>query len=204
MIIWGTYVTKKVISTGQFYCPGCNNHRSYKLRRPKKWGHLYWIPIIPMDEFERYVECEACNGAYLEVVLQHDPIRAQRELEQNLSGMLCQLMSLMAGEKNGVSVRLSDLIAASVRDVLKVEMTPASIQAAIMASPTERATVLSNVERQAPALSERGKDQVLRAALLAAPEPLTESGRALTAEIGRRLGMMPAHVNGVLAELSAS
>jgi hypothetical protein len=101
-------------------------------------------------------------------------------------------------------VRLSDLIAASVRDILKVEMTPAAIQAAIMAGLTDRATVLSNVERQAPALSERGKDLVLRAALLAAPKPLTESGRALAAEIGRRLGMMPAHVNGLLAELSAS
>jgi len=53
MIIWGTYVTKKIVSTGQFYCPRCANHRSYKLRRPKKWGHLYWIPIIPMEEFDR-------------------------------------------------------------------------------------------------------------------------------------------------------
>jgi len=202
MIIWGTYVTKKVISTGQFYCPGCSNHRNYKLRRPKKWGHLYWIPIIPMEELERYVECDACNGAYREIVLQHDPIRAQREFEQNMSGMLCQVMSLMANERSGVSLRLSDLIAASARDILKVEMTPAAIQSAIGAGPTEPETVLSNVERQAATLSDRGKDLILRAALLAAPKPLTASGHALAAEIGRRLGMMPAHLNGVLAEFS--
>jgi len=204
MIIWGTYVTKKVISTGQFYCPGCSNHRNYKLRRPKKWGHLYWIPIIPMDELERYVECDACKGTYREVVLQHDPIRAQREFEQNVSGMLCQVMSLMANERTGKSMRLSDLIAGSVRDILKVEMTPASIRSAVGPGPAQPETVLTNVERQASTLSERGKDLVLRAAVLAAPKPLTSSGHALAAEIGRRLGMMPAHVNGVLAEFRAN
>ena len=204
MIIWGTYVTKKVISTGQFYCPGCSNHRNYKLRRPKKWGHLYWIPIIPMDELERYVECDACKGTYREVVLQHDPIRAQREFEQNVSGMLCQVMSLMANERTGMSMRLSDLIAGSVRDILKVEMTPASIRSAVGPGPAQPETVLTNVERQASTLSERGKDLVLRAAVLAAPKPLTSSGHALAAEIGRRLGMMPAHVNGVLAEFRAN
>ena len=181
MIIWGTYVTKKVISIGQFYCPGCNNHRNYKLRRPKKWGHLYWIPLIPMDEFERYVECEACNGAYREVVLQHDPIRAQRELEQNLSGMLCQLMSLVAGEKNGVSVRLSDLIAASVRDIVKVEMTrPPS--AAIMAGLTERATVLATSSGRRQRCRSAARIWCARRAL-ATPKPLTRSAPALTAKV---------------------
>src|SRR5215831_823784 len=99
MIIWGTYVTKKIVSTGQFYCPRCANHRSYKLRRPKKWGHLYWIRIIPMQEFDRYVECDGCKGAYQEIVLRHDPARAQHDFEDNVSR---------------VSLRLSDQIAASV------------------------------------------------------------------------------------------
>jgi hypothetical protein len=204
MIIWGTYVTKKIVSTGQFYCPRCASHRSYKLRRPKKWGHLYWIPIIPMEEFDRYVECEGCNGAYQEIVLQHDPERGQREFEDNVSRMLCQIMSLMAGERGSVSLRLSDQIAASIRDILKIEMSPAAIHAAVSNGATDLQTVLSNIEHQAPALSARGKDMVLRAALAAAPLPLTEPRRAFAAEIGKRLGMMPAHVSGVLAEFATN
>ena len=204
MIIWGTYVTKKIVSTGQFYCPRCASHRGYKLRRPKKWGHLYWIPIIPMEELGRYVECEGCNGAYQEIVLQHDPERAQREFEDNIARMLCQIMSLMAGERDRVSLRLSDQIAASIRDILKIEMSPAAIQAAVSNGANDLQSVLSDIEQQAPSLSARGKDMVLRAAIAAASLPLTEPRHAFAAEIGKRLGMMPAHVSGVLAEFAAN
>jgi hypothetical protein len=209
IVVWGTCVTNRVISTGQFYCPHCRSRCSYKLRQPKKWGTIFWIPLIPLEEFERYVECDSCNATYREVVLQ-DPARAQRELDaqrerdDDLSRMLCQLMSLMANERDGVSARLSDLIVSAVRRILNIEMTPADIHAAIAAAPSERETVLSNVERQAAALTDRGKDLVLRAAILAAPKPLTETRRALAAEVGRRLGVMPARVDGLLAELSAS
>jgi zinc-ribbon family len=202
MIIWGTYVTKKVVSTGQFYCPRCANHRSYKLRRPKKWGHLYWIPIIPMEEFGRYVECDSCRGAFQEIVLQHDPVRAQRNFEDDIARTLCQVMALMAGETDAASLRLADQIAASVRDILKIEISPAAIQDALSNGATDLDAVLGNVERQAPALSTRGKELVLRAAVDVAA-PLTERRHALAAEIGRRLGMMPAHVSGVLAEFAA-
>ena len=204
MIIWGTYVTKKIVSTGQFYCPRCANHRSYKLRRPKKWGHLYWIPIIPMQEFDRYVECDGCKGAYQEIVLQHDPTRAQRDMEDNLSRMICQIMSLMAGERGSVSPRLSNQIAGSIRDILKLEMPPGAIHAAVSNGANDLQTVLGNVEQQAPSLSARGKDLVLRATLAVAPSPLSEPRRAFAAEIGKRLGMMPAHVSGVLADFAAS
>jgi hypothetical protein len=204
MIIWGTYVTKKIVSTGQFYCPRCANHRSYKLRRPKKWGHLYWIPIIPMQEFDRYVECDACKGAYQEIVLQHDPTRAQRDMEDNLSRMICQIMSMMAGERGSVSPRLSNQIAGSIRDILKIEMTPTAIHAAVSNGANDLQTVLGNVEQQAPSLSARGKDLVLRAALAVAPPPLSEPRRAFAMEIGKRLGMMPAHVTGVLAEFATN
>jgi zinc-ribbon family len=204
MIIWGTYVTKKIVSTGQFYCPRCANHRSYKLRRPKKWGHIYWIPIIPMQEFDRYVECDGCKGAYQEIVLQHDPMRAQHNMEDNLSHMICQIMSMMAGERGSVSLHLSDQIAASIRDILKVEMTPAAIHAAVSNGANDLQSVLDNVEQQAPSLSARGKDLVLRAALAAAPSPLSEPRRAFAMEIGKRLGMMPAHVGGVLAEFATN
>jgi hypothetical protein len=210
LVVWGTQVSNKVIATGQFYCPACRQHRSYTLRRPKKWGSIYWIPIIPLEDFEPYVECDSCQRTFPEHVLQQDPASAQREhdaqreRDDNLSRMLCQVMSLMAEESNGVSARLSDLIAGAVRRILMFEMTPEAIRAAIAAGPNDPETVLSNVERQAAALTDIGKERVLRAAVSAAPKPLNASRRTLAAEVGRRLGMAPARMNGVLAELSAN
>ena len=75
------------------------------------------------------------------------------------------------------------------------------ILAAIAASDEPEA-VLGNVERQAVSLSDRGKELVLRGAVVAAPRPLTESSKALAIEIGRRLGMKPEAVYATLAEFS--
>jgi len=208
MIVWGTSITNKVIATGEFYCPGCMQHRTYRLRRPKKWGCIYWIPIFPLQEFEPYVECASCNGTYPETALRHDAasaqqqLRAQGDLERDLSRMLCEMMSLMAGEKNNVSPQLCNLIANAVRRLLKIDMPPGDILAAIEAGPNEPEAMLRNVEQQAASLTDSGKELVLRAAVVAAPKPLTETTRALAVEISRRLGMTIECAYATLTEFS--
>src|SRR5262249_59673512 len=118
--------------------------------------------------------------------------------------MICQIMSMMAGERGSVSLRLSDQIAASIRDILKLEMPPAAIHAAVSNGANDLQTVLGNVEQQAPSLSARGKDLVLRATLAVAPSPISEPRRAFPAEIGNRLRMTPAHVDLVRADFATS
>jgi len=208
MIVWGTSITDKVVATGQFYCIGCKQYRTYRLHRPKKWGCIYWFPIFPLQEYEPYVECASCNGTFPETALRHDAasaqqqLDAQRELEGDLSRMLCEVMSLMAGEKNNVSPHLCSLIANAVWRLLKVEMPQDDILAAIAAGPDEPEAMLRNVEQQAASLTDRGKELVLRAAVVAAPKPLTESRLALAIEISRRLGMTPERAYATLTEFS--
>ena len=209
IIVWGSYVTNKVLSTGQFYCPRCRLDGGYKLRQPREWATIFWIPLFPLKNFDRYVECDACNATYGEHILRQDRATAQRELDAereryaNLAGMICQLMTLMADERNAVSDRLTDQIAGAVRHVLKIEMPPEAIHAAIAAGPGDPAEVFRNVERHAASLTDRGKGLVLRAAVVAAKKPLTESTGALVAEVARRLGVAPARVHDLLAEFSA-
>lgn len=203
MIIWGTYVTKKVIQTGEFFCPGCAEHRGYKLRRPKKWGHLYWIPLIPMQELDRYVECTACDKAWNETVLAHDPIREQHQRDDDLATLLAQLMLLMSGE-SGLTPTLNDQITEATARLIGVDATPASIAKAVM-SGSDRATVLANTARQADSLNDRGKEATLRAVIATAPgRPLVEREWMLASDIGKHLGMSPAHVSGVLTEMAAA
>ncbi len=208
MIVWGSRVTHKVIATGQFYCPGCTQHCSYRLIRPKKWGCVYWMPIVPLQDFEPFVVCGSCNQAYPETALQQDAasaqrqFQAQREAEGNLARMLCEVMALMAGEKTNPSPRLFDLIANAGRRLLKINMAPADIYAAITSGPDDPEAVLRDVEQQAGSLTDRGKELVLRAAIVAAPKPLTQSKLALAVEIGRRLGMTAEQVNGTIADFA--
>jgi hypothetical protein len=208
MIIWGRSISNKVIATGQFYCTGCGQERSYELRQDQKWGTIYWIPIVRLEKSEPYVECATCHKTYPQTALRHDrasaqeEFNAQRALEGDLSQMLCEVMTLTAGEKHGVSPQLCSLIANAIRRLIKIEMPLDDILAAIAARPDEPEAVLHNVERQAASLTDRGREIVLRAAVVAAPKPLTESSGALAIEIGRRLGMKPEAVYVTVAEFS--
>jgi hypothetical protein len=209
MIVWGRSISNKVVASGQFYCPGCGQERTYALRQDQTWGTIYWIPLIPLEKSEPYVECASCHKNYPQTALRHDrasaleEFNAQRALEDDLSRMLCEVMALMAGEKHRVSPHLCDLIANAIRRLIRIEMPQDDILAAIAARPDEPEAVLGNVERLAASLSARGKELVLRAAVVAAPKPLTESSGALAIEIGRRLGMAPEAVYATLAEFSA-
>ena len=117
--------------------------------------------------------------------------------------MLCEVMSLMAGERNDVSPNLCSLIANAVRRLLNIDMPPGDILAAIAAGPDEPEAMLRNVEQQAASLTDRGKELVLRAAVVAAPKPLTQSKLALAIEISRRLGMTIERAYATLTEFSA-
>jgi hypothetical protein len=209
MIVWGRSTSNKVVATGQFYCPGCRQQRAYALRQVKEWGTIYWIPIVPLQEFEPYVECASCHKTYPETALRLDPegaqqqFNAQRALEGDLSQMLCEVMALTAGEKHSVSPHLCVLIAKAIRRLITIEVTQDDILAAIAAGPDEPEAVLRNVEQQAASLTDRGRDIVLRAAVVAARKPLSQSSGALAIEIGRRLGMKPEAVDATLAEFSA-
>ncbi|GGI23530.1 zinc-ribbon domain-containing protein [Bradyrhizobium guangdongense] len=201
MIIWGTYVTRKIVQTGQFYCPGCAQHRSYNLRRPKKWGHLYWIPIIPMEELDRYVECNACSKAWNESVLQHDPIKEQQERDLKLAAMIARLMTLMSGERD-VSSELANRIVEASKAPLGVSTTPAEAFCAVtaMEDPNE---ILADAAKQAAYLTDRGKEAVLRAVISVAPnQSMREREFALADTIGRQFGMTPAHVKGVVDDMT--
>ena len=203
MIIWGSYVTKKIIERGEFFCPGCAQHQGYNLRRPKKWGHLYWIPLIPMQELERYVECTACDKAWNESVLQHDPIREQHQRDEGLATMLAQLMLLMSGQ-GGLTPALTDRIIDTTDRLIGGHATSESVASAVM-SGSDRNAVLANAARQADHLNDRGKEATLRAVIAVAPtRPLGEREWILAADIGKQLGMSQAHVSGVLTEMAAA
>lgn len=73
MIIFGTRVRHKTLSTGQFYCPQCKTQRSYELRRARNYFALYFIPIIPMNTVGEYVTCQTCGTNFKPDVLQMVP-----------------------------------------------------------------------------------------------------------------------------------
>ncbi len=68
MIIFGTGMYwKKDIVNGWGYCDHCDKYVKNKSYNGRKWGHIYFIPLIPSGPKVRVVaECKSCsNGLHL-------------------------------------------------------------------------------------------------------------------------------------------
>ena len=69
IIIFGSKVRYKTLSTGQFYCPQCKARRDYELRQARNWFSLYFIPVIPLNQVGEFVTCLTCGTNFQKEVL---------------------------------------------------------------------------------------------------------------------------------------
>jgi hypothetical protein len=69
ILIWGWRSLLKVLGAGEFHCPRCQADRSYRLVRPRRWFTFFFIPVIPLQWGDPYVECSTCRGSYREEIL---------------------------------------------------------------------------------------------------------------------------------------
>jgi len=194
MIIWGSYVINKTLGHGEFYCPNCKIRRNYSHLLPRKWGHLYWIPLFPMQDFDSYVECGTCSKKYNEAALRYDPERQAALQNQNLSILISQAIAIVAratGQRPSI-----ELIADNIKSLLKTEPSLDSIKSTI--SNDDRDAGLKQIADYANGLTTRGKELVLRAAIDS--KVMSLGGRAAAMAVGTNLGLSAAHINGILSE----
>ena len=64
MIIFGTQGVTYSKGKGRFSCPSCCCTRPYDHKRVRRFFTLYFIPVIPLDQLEEYVECESCRDTF--------------------------------------------------------------------------------------------------------------------------------------------
>ena len=48
-------------ATGEFFCPTCNSKQACRLRTVRRFLRLYFIPLIPLEEVSRHVQCLKCR-----------------------------------------------------------------------------------------------------------------------------------------------
>ncbi len=81
IIIFGSKVRHKILSTGQFYCPQCKAQRNYELRQARNWFALYFIPIFPLNTIGEFVTCVTCGTNFQRDVLSM-PVPANTPLDR--------------------------------------------------------------------------------------------------------------------------
>lgn len=212
IIVYGSYgITYSKGPPGEFHCPCCSGTRGYRHRRVRRFFHVFFIPLIPLNLAGEYVECAGCKGTYKLEVLE-----ASRSL---MSGMA-------AGMAHGQGPVLSEGQKAARRVLAMMTLADGRVEEAEIAAMLEylmfaenrqvaRAEVLAELEAasRAPAdvetycrqimgfLNEQGRQDVLKAAhrVASADGHVDPSEQKLLERLGIALGMKPAQISSNLA-----
>lgn len=70
MILLGTRGRTTILGRGTFACPSCGPGAAYEHKRVRSFFALYFIPLVPLKELSRYVECRRCRATFPERIVQ--------------------------------------------------------------------------------------------------------------------------------------
>lgn len=196
MIIFGTRgLTLNKGKPGEFFCPGCNCRRTYQRKKVQRFFTLYFIPVIPLNVVQEFIQCQTCKQGYRPNVLEYDPT-AQREAQQtqlneNVRALLVHF-ARMSGRRDGAFVgEIAKLYNGVTGATLGVEDIPADLARPAL-------NIIPATERLAPMLNDRGREAMV-IGLLQLAGPMDGAKQAALDDVAKALGMTEAHYQGVLA-----
>jgi len=73
MIIVGSMGIPFTRAKGEFYCPRCRTTKPFRDRHVRRFLTLYFIPLIPLDKIEEFVECGGCKEHFNRGALTYSP-----------------------------------------------------------------------------------------------------------------------------------
>jgi tellurite resistance protein len=203
MLIWGTKTVKRRLDGGQFECPTCGTTRNYERVRAQRHGHVYWIPLFSTGEPVEYVECRSCGSAYDPAILDRVPTDAGAFRDHLGAAVLAVTLAIASADGN-VDASEIELIRDVVSRITGKELDATMLER--MASqpgagdPTGATRMLANLTM---GLTARGKEMVVRAALLTAMADGGVDPREidLVVQFAAALDVSQAHLKGILADV---
>lgn len=198
MIIWGTTTLKSTASQGVFHCPTCSTQQGYRVVKASGFFTLYFIPLIPLGERGRYVECNACGGTYAEAILSYDPGQEQAEAEAAALRLLIGYM-VINGRTNSRDVFACQRACSEVfgRDI------PSDLINAEIQHGQTTPSLTNYIESTGATFHLEGRLTVLKAAkkIAEADGRYTAEDRASLKQFGTSIGVEAAQMDQVMAAI---
>jgi tellurite resistance protein len=203
MIIWGSKAITGKTGGGNFNCPMCAAPKPFEQKRVRRFFTLYFIPLFPTSTLGEYVECTGCQGTFEPAVLNYDPSVASQQTEAIFMVAVKQMM---------IAICLADGVVDD-GEVAQIQTIYERLTGARVSEQDLREEIAEIASRGAPLfdlidhligqLNDHGRETAISSAYLiaAADGNVEESEMALLQEIAARMGMSPAHLQGVIAGL---
>lgn len=97
MTFLGSRFRFRATGKGTLHCYRCGGDRQYRSCTGRRWIHLLFIPVIPLDRVAEHVQCQTCQTRYRMEVLQL-PTTAQMQDALPAGARAAVAMMLRAGD----------------------------------------------------------------------------------------------------------
>jgi zinc-ribbon family len=199
LLVFGVRYLYSLVATGTFHCPVCGLDRGYRLRAPRAWFHLFWIPLVPLRRGEPVVECDVCRSRFRQEALQVPTAEQFGELlSRGVRTAAAYLITAAEAGPEALS-RALEVLQRSLGPGYTRELLEADLAAHRQGSDL---AVLGALAGQLDVL---GKERLLRG--LADLELAIADGRepdwGRLGDVAAALGVTPAHLRGIVQEARA-
>jgi tellurite resistance protein len=203
MIIFGTRGVTYNKTKGEFHCPRCGPGRFHH-KRVRRFFTLYFIPVLPLDLLGEYVECQGCTGTFNPEVLEYDPDADKANFEAEFHRAIRRVMVVMMLADGVIDDDEVRVILEIYEKLAGVAMDEGDLQREVARAQSEGLDVAAALAPYRGTLNDAGKEMVLRAAfhVALADGDFADEERALIQRIAAALEVSPAHLSGVLQQLS--
>lgn len=166
MIIWGTRGLTSTVEQGSFNCPRCGPDKRFSVKTVNRWFTLYFIPIIPLGEAGRFLECGNCAGTFDEAARNHDPAAENARFRTVLGQAMLRAMVALAKADGRTDHRELEVIANVLTRLSGEAIEADDVQAAADEAVNESLDVV--LKEVAGSLTDEGKAMVIHALALVA------------------------------------
>lgn len=199
LIIWGFKARFSQTDVGHFHCPREGGDRGFARMQARRWFTFFWIPLIPLKVLGEFIRCAGCGAEYDPQVLE---LPTTAHMQDQLTSALRHVVVAMVHADGEIT---EEELEAGVEVLTRFGLqayTAADLHADLrQLTASDLETELSRV---AGMMSPEGHETVLQACLMlaAADGHIDEEELKTIIRASRSLGMSPAHVRGVLAEIA--
>lgn len=195
-MIFGLRVYFRAIGQGMFYCQRCGGDRAYRRRAGRRWFHIFFIRLIPLDRVGEDIRCDTCRTRYRTGVLSL-PTSAQMQAALPIGMRAAATSMLRAGDPGSAPARRR--VIGAVRRAGLAEYGDAALDEdlARAVSDDDLAVPINTLAMQ---LAVQGREwflaEIVRVGL--ADGPLNDEERRAARQIASHLGMTAAQAYGVI------
>jgi hypothetical protein len=197
-LIFGLRVYFRTTGHGQFHCQRCGGDRQYRHRAGRRWFHILYIPLIPLNRMSEHLQCTVCRTRYRKGVLAV-PTAAQMEAALPAGTLAAATCMLLAGDPASEHARRRAVDA--VRAAGLAGYDEGTLDDDLIQSATVAADLAGPLNTLAAQLAVPAREwflaDMVRIGL--ADGPLTGDERLAARRVAANLGLTAAHAYGVIA-----